>query len=169
LANPAGEVTSLPEPYSTGLGKCGTPVRIVLDTNVVLDLLLYADARIRPVALGLGAGTLQLVTDGACLSELADVLGRESIGGTTAERDAALAAYRRMATTIADVSENAHPALPQCRDATDQKFMALALRSKAKLLVSRDRALLELRRRVALLGVFEIVDPEGASAWLAGR
>jgi predicted nucleic acid-binding protein len=48
--------------------------------------------------------------------------------------------------------------LPACRDPDDQKFLEAALNSRADFLLTKDRALLDLARRVAQ---FRIVTPEG--------
>jgi uncharacterized protein len=159
----------LTEPYSTELGEGCSSWAVVLDTNVVLDLLLYSDPAVRAVALALSAGTVRVVTDAACLAELTDVLGRDTLGATSALRAAAQVAYQVMTEPNLITAAGPEAKLPQCRDPTDQKFMDLAFRSGAKLLVTRDRALLELARQAAILGKFEIVDPKGATTWLAER
>ena len=46
--------------------------------------------------------------------------------------------------------------LPRCRDRDDQKFLEAALAARAGFLVTKDRALLDLARRVA---PFRIVSP----------
>lgn len=139
----------------------------MLDTNVVLDLLLYRDPRVRALAIAIEQGSVRVVTDAACLAELTDVLSRDTLGATPASRSAAQLAYQSMAELVTSNVGGRELTLPQCRDATDQKFMELAARSGARLLVTRDRALLELARRIGTLAVFEIVDPAGAALWLA--
>ena len=56
------------------------------------------------------------------------------------------------------------PALPRCKDRDDQKFLELAARSNADILVSKDKALLKLRGRTKL--AFQIVKPAVLSARL---
>jgi predicted nucleic acid-binding protein len=53
--------------------------------------------------------------------------------------------YTACVTLTADPGERAD--LPRCRDADDQKFLELAAALPAEALVSKDRALLDLRRR----------------------
>jgi predicted nucleic acid-binding protein len=48
----------------------------------------------------------------------------------------------------------------RCTDADDQKFIDLACAAPARWLVSRDRAVLKLRRRAATDGLV-IVTPDG--------
>ena len=56
--------------------------------------------------------------------------------------------------------------MPHCSDPDDQKFLELAAATRAQLLVSKDRALLKLRRRCAPF--FQIVTPAEAVRWLHG-
>jgi len=53
----------------------------------------------------------------------------------------------------------AHPPLPRCSDPDDQKFLDLAWAAAADVLVTKDRALLDLARRVAGLGRFLVSSP----------
>jgi predicted nucleic acid-binding protein len=50
--------------------------------------------------------------------------------------------------------------MPRCSDPDDQKFIELASASGAQILVSKDRAVLKLRRRCA--SQFRIVTPAEA-------
>jgi predicted nucleic acid-binding protein len=54
--------------------------------------------------------------------------------------------------------------MPRCSDPDDQKFIELAAASGAHVLVSKDRAVLKLRRRCA--AHFRIMTPAGAVLWL---
>jgi predicted nucleic acid-binding protein len=67
---------------------------------------------------------------------------------------------RRIDSTAAE-AERAQ--LPTCRDPDDQKFLEAALNSRADFLLTKDRALLDLARRVAPL---RIMTPEAVGASL---
>ncbi len=54
--------------------------------------------------------------------------------------------------------------MPRCSDPDDQKFIELAAAAGAHALVSKDRAVLKLRRRCA--PVFRIMTPAEAVRWL---
>jgi predicted nucleic acid-binding protein len=56
------------------------------------------------------------------------------------------------------VPEAERAQLPACRDPDDQKFLEAALAARAEFLVTKDRGLLDLARRVAR---FRILTPEG--------
>ena len=53
-------------------------------------------------------------------------------------------------------------ALPRCTDEDDQKFLELARDSRAKWLITSDRALLKLNRRLKQSGLFMVITPEAA-------
>lgn len=131
------------------------PIRLVLDTQVWLDWLVFDDPGIRGLRDAVHAGGAEIVIDGACDAELERVLaydfGKRSI--PPEKQLAALAAARSIARRVQVlVGEK----LPQCRDPDDQKFIELAVCAKADVLVTKDRALLEMKRRLA----FRIARPD---------
>ena len=125
---------------------------VVLDTNVVLDLLLFRDASTPPLRQALDAGTLRWLALPAMRAEFARVLDyvhiarwREAHGVAV---PALLAAFDVGCLLCAPV-----PVAPvTCSDPDDQPFLDLALAHGA-LLLSRDRAVLAAQRRLADLGV----------------
>jgi len=140
------------------------PLRLVLDTHIWLDWLVFDDPGVAPIRAAVAAGAVQVFMDARCEEELARVLGYPRRKTTLdAEAQAAcLAECRRVCSRIA-VSEPTDR-LPQCRDPDDQKFLELASASGAGALVTRDQALLELARGTL---PFRILTPEQASARLA--
>jgi putative PIN family toxin of toxin-antitoxin system len=119
-------------------------VKLVLDTNVWLDLLVFDDPRAR----GLRSASMEIVIDAACAEELERVLAYP-LGKWTLRperRAACLEQCLRMARRID--SPRALPRLPRCEDADDQKFVELAAAAGADALVTKDEALLKLRGRV---------------------
>jgi putative PIN family toxin of toxin-antitoxin system len=126
-------------------------LRLVLDTNVWLDLLVFDDPAARP----LRERSFEIVIDAACEAELERVLGY-ALGKWSLEparQAACLAECRRLALRV-NVGA-AGGALPACRDADDQKFLALAAAAGADALVTKDEALLELHPRLP----FRVVRP----------
>ena len=117
--------------------------RIVLDTNIVMDMLHFADPNTRPLLNALAGGQLQALTDPECLAELERVVAYPAFGLAPEGQAALLARYGSLAEIVAPRGEENH-LLPRCRDADDQKFLILAARSSARLLITRDKALLRL-------------------------
>jgi putative PIN family toxin of toxin-antitoxin system len=139
-------------------------LKLVLDTNVVLDWLVFEDASVAALAAGIDAGTVEVMTSAECIAELERVLGYPRLALDAVERAKAIERYIAAAKVFN--SSSATPSnLPACSDPDDQKFLELAWHSNSELLVTKDRALLELAARVAKRGRFAIVAP-GA---LAGR
>lgn len=138
-------------------------MRLVLDTNIWLDWLVFEDtglARIRQLQ---GAKHLEICIDAACEAELEKVLayplGKRQL--SAAEQGAALAQCRRIATRVDVVASAAERArLPACRDPDDQKFLEAALAVRADWLITKDRALLELGRRRSRPVPFRIGAPD---------
>jgi putative PIN family toxin of toxin-antitoxin system len=135
---------------------------LVLDTNVVLDLLHFDDAVARPLRQALEAGRVRCAASAATLDEWRRVLAYPEFGLDPARQVALLARYRALAEPVDGVDEGA--GLPRCSDPDDQKFVELAAAAGAAALVSKDRALLGLRRRCAPL--FRVMTVAEAARWL---
>ena len=127
--------------------------RLVIDTNVALDLLLFRDPAVAGLATQLTSGALAWIATGAMRDELARVLGYPQIARAVAHRaggdagivlDAFDARVRRV--------EPAPKAPFTCGDADDQMFVDLAVAHRAVLL-SKDREVLRMARRLARLDV----------------
>ena len=134
-------------------------LRLVLDTNVWLDWLVFDDPGIALIAAAVAAGEAEVVVDGACEAELARVLGYPFKDRTlSTERQAeCLARCRGLARAADGVNVDAARRLPKCSDPDDQKFLELAASCNAAYLVTKDRALLDLAGRKGL--PFRIVEP----------
>ena len=125
---------------------------IVLDTNVVLDLLVFDDPATPPLQQALQAGALKWISTPVMREELARVLAYPHL---VARMDFyrlnaadVLAAFDRQ-VQIVDVAPKA---TMNCTDPDDQKFIDLAVAHRAQLL-SKDRAVLKLKKRLLLAGV----------------
>jgi putative PIN family toxin of toxin-antitoxin system len=136
-------------------------LRLVLDTNVVLDLLHFRDAAALPLLTALQAGQAVAFRSAACLEELARVLAYPEFRLGEDGRRGILDAYLGL-TQHCEVVADA--ALPRCRDADDQKFLELARAARADILVTKDKALLEMARRKHRLSGLRIMAPAQAEA-----
>lgn len=135
----------------------------VLDTNVVLDLLHFDDAEARPLRAALETGRVRCVVSDATLEEWRRVLAYPEFALAAARQETLFDRYRTLSIRLAAGAPAA--GLPRCRDPDDQPFIELAAASGARLLVSRDRDLLALRRRCAPW--FEVVAPVEAARRLS--
>lgn len=130
--------------------------RLVLDTNVWLDWLVFAEPSVLPIRDAVAGFRAVVYIDALCEAELERVLaydlGKHSIAA--AAQAACLAVCRRVTSRIeAPAPEAQQVRLPLCRDPDDQKFLEAALAAKADFLVTKDQALLELARRVSPFGI----------------
>lgn len=138
-------------------------LRLVLDTNVILDLFHFAAPAARPLLTAIEAGQARCFADPATLDELARVVTYPEFRLSASAGAALVQRYRGLAGLV-EPGPAGEPQLPRCRDPDDQKFLHLAARSQAHLLVSKDKALLRLKGRTKL--AFRIVKPAEALAWL---
>lgn len=124
---------------------------LILDTNIVLDLLVFSDPQIAPVRELLAQGAVRWIADAAQRVELARVLTYPQIAPRVAfyglSADSVLAAFDAGVTYVPE----APPIRMVCKDPDDQHFLALAAQHQA-LLLSKDKAVLTLRKRLAGLG-----------------
>ena len=148
-------------------------VRLVLDTNIWLDWLVFDDASAAPLRAAHAAGAVEIVTDAACIEELRRVLGyrlRKAVLDDAA-REVALQLCRGIANVLdVDAQAPSSPVpLPLCRDTDDQKFLELARAARADYLITKDRDLLELARRKYAHTGFRILTLPAFNALLAER
>jgi putative PIN family toxin of toxin-antitoxin system len=123
------------------------PQPVILDTNIVLDLLVFNDVAARPLKKALEAGDLDWIATPPMRDELARVLAYPKI----VER---LAYYQLSAQDVlanfdeqVRLTDVAAPAHASCSDPDDQKFIDLAVAHQA-LLLSKDRAVLCMAKRL---------------------
>ncbi|MEO7725762.1 MAG: putative toxin-antitoxin system toxin component, PIN family [Burkholderiales bacterium] len=145
------------------------PLRLVLDTNVWLDWLVFYDASVAPLKAAVAAQHAEIFIDTPCAAELASALAyslRKKI--LSADEQAACMSECRRVTRMLETAIDAPPAyaLPVCRDADDQKFLELARACRADFLVTKDALLLELARRKVRRAPFGIVTPAQLNAVL---
>jgi putative PIN family toxin of toxin-antitoxin system len=131
--------------------------RIVLDTNVCLDLFMFRDPRWQALLDAMQSGAVECVTRADCRMEWTLVLAYTKLGLDEAAQRALLAEFDRWITLVDANATNI--TLPVCKDPDDQKFLELAAASGAAVLLSKDKALLKLARRCRKQGLFEILSP----------
>lgn len=129
-----------------------SPVRVVLDTNIVLDLWLYQDPATPALLEALENKSAQWLATPVMRDELERVLAythivqRLALGQLKAED--ILAHF----DVYAQLMPIAAKAMFVCKDGDDQKFIDLAAQHQTQL-ISKDKAVLTMRNRMARLGV----------------
>jgi putative PIN family toxin of toxin-antitoxin system len=134
----------------------GARPRIVLDTQVILDWLLFRDPSTARLEEALHARRLEWIAEAGGLQELRYVLGRAMLARYQPDRDRVEAVLAEHCQLLPTPPERQHPLI--CRDPDDQRFIDLALHAGAVWLLSRDRAVLALAKRAKPRGL-QIISP----------
>ena len=116
------------------------PVRVVLDTNVVLSALVFGGGAAGQVRRAWQKGVLLHLASTATVRELVWVLAYPKFRLSQMDQDVLLADYLPYAETVRIPRPPPH--VPECRDVLDEQFMHLAVTGKAQVLVSGDKDLL---------------------------
>jgi len=128
-------------------------LRVVLDTNVLVSALLYRDGELAWLAEAWTAGFVVPLADQGVIDELLRILtqlGARKFQLQQPQVQEMLSAYLSFAELVPSIPD-IEAALPKCKDPDDQKFLELALRGKADVLVTSDGALLGLSRKTPFL------------------
>lgn len=118
------------------------PVRVVLDTNVVLSALVFGGGAAGRVRRAWQQGALLPLASNATVQELVRVLAYPKFRLTQQDQDELLADYLPYAQTVR--IPQPPPTVPACRDVLDEPFMHLAVAGRAQVLVSGDRDFLAI-------------------------
>jgi putative PIN family toxin of toxin-antitoxin system len=115
---------------------------VVLDTNVVLSALLFAQGRLAAIRLAWQHGRCRPLASKATIAELLRVLAYPKFGLTAEQQEELLADYLPHCTIVRTPATPPHT--PPCRDPYDLPFLRLAASGKADYLVTGDKDLLEV-------------------------
>ena len=144
----------------------GNSRAVVLDTNAVLDWLVFRHPSCSLWTPHLENGSVRWLASPAMRDELAHVLSRGVARAWSPDLEALWAAWERFATAAEPLALTGAATRMRCTDPDDQKFVDLALGHGARWLVSRDKAVLKLGRRVRPLGL-SVLTPEQWAAELS--
>lgn len=143
------------------------PLKIVLDTNVCLDLFVFKDPRWQQLFMGLQDKTLHAITRQDCRDEWLAVLHYSHLPIDDHNRAEIVSIFDLY------IHVEQHPAtqmkLPTCTDKDDQKFLEICRDAGASILVTKDKALLKLARKTQNLNLFVIETPEKFMARLVAK
>jgi predicted nucleic acid-binding protein len=125
----------------------GVLLHVVLDTNVWLDWLLFADPDAVRVQLALATLPHTLLATNDTAAELFEVLHRPALARANKAIPIMQAQFHALATLVPTPPVCDRTAL-LCSDRDDQKFIDLALAYPVSVLLSKDKAVLKLGRRL---------------------
>jgi putative PIN family toxin of toxin-antitoxin system len=135
------------------------PKRVVLDTNVCLDLFVFQDPRWSAIMNGIHSGTIEVLTGEDCRMEWLAVLHYPQLPVTDESRGGIIERFDQSIKTVRP-EQKAGAILPRCSDKDDQKFLEITRDSGAGFLVTKDKALLKLAKKIRQAGLFSIETPE---------
>jgi len=134
------------------------PKRIVIDTNVCLDLFVFHDPRWAALLSAIESGAVEAITRADCRDEYNIVLHYAHLPLDESTRPQAAARFDALIKVVAPPESGVR--LPVCTDKDDQKFLELARDAQAHTLITKDKALLKLAKRLAREGMFRVITPE---------
>nr|WP_295085849.1 putative toxin-antitoxin system toxin component, PIN family [uncultured Roseateles sp.] len=130
---------------------------VVIDTQVVMDWLVFNDARVQLLVSAVSSGRVRWLGQPAMLGEILHVLGRGVAANYAPDPEKVSAGFAQYCSMATQAPPRAVRLI--CRDPDDQMFIDLAIEAKARWLISRDRAVLALAKRARAFGL-EILTPE---------
>ena len=117
-----------------------SPLRVVLDTHVVLSALVFGGGQAGQLRRAWQAGAFVPLVSAVTVQELVRVLAYPKFALARAEQDELLADFLPYAQTVR--MPQPPPPVPDCRDPLDVPFLQLAVAGQAQRLVSGDKDLL---------------------------
>ena len=123
------------------------PPCVVIDTNLVLSALVFAQGRLAPLRHAWQGERCRPLVSRSTAAELIRVLAYPKFKLTPDEQQELLADYLPWCTTVR--LPNPLPTIPEYRDPFDLPFLQLAVTGKADYLVSGDQDLLSLAGQFA--------------------
>lgn len=136
---------------------------VVLDTNVVLDWLVFRNPDGQALFRAIETGQLRWLVTPPMRDELLHVLRRGVAAAWSPDVSLITQSWHLLAEEVASPLPMGVAGQLRCTDPDDQKFIDLAV-AQARWLVSRDRAVLKLARRAERLGVQVLVPGKWALA-----
>ena len=130
--------------------------RVVLDTNIVLDLFVFQDPATARLKVALADGSLQWIATAPMRDELERVLNYPYIVKSLLHQAISAAQVLAGFDAQASLLAVAPRARAVCKDPDDQKFIDLAVAQNATLL-SKDKAVLCMKKRLLALGAVALV------------
>ncbi len=141
---------------------------VVLDTNIVLDWLVFEDGGMPELMAAIHARKVVIASNQACVDELVRVLAYPNFKLNTSAQTVALDKYLSYAQ-ITPERASMLGQVPRCRDTDDQKFLELAAHARAAALISKDNAVLGLRRSMKERFDCDVLGASKTAAWLLSK
>jgi putative PIN family toxin of toxin-antitoxin system len=124
------------------------PVRVVLDTNVLVSALLFSSGKLAWLRHAWASGQVIPLACRETVTELVAVLSYPKFRLDSAAQETLLGDFLPYVETVA--LPKRLPATPRCRDSCDEVFLALVICARADAIITGDADLLTLAREIAV-------------------
>jgi putative PIN family toxin of toxin-antitoxin system len=118
---------------------------VVLDTNILLDILVFDDERAHPLRAALANQELDAVATKNTIEEFADVISRPQFDLDEETQKETILQWQSWSRVIDDLDLQVAPW--KCKDRDDQVFINLAFTLKPSTLISKDKLVLKIAKR----------------------
>ncbi len=126
---------------------------MVLDTNAVLDWLVFKNPDYLAIENAVFNRRVCLLTSPSMRAELSHVLTRGVVNRWTTNFSVLWETLDEHALVLPDPPALSTPMRLRCTDTDDQKFIDFAVVNQAQWLLTRDRAVLKLRKKALDYGL----------------
>jgi putative PIN family toxin of toxin-antitoxin system len=118
---------------------------VVLDTNILLDILVFNDERAADLKQAILSRTIESIASQKTLAELVDVISRPWFNLSQETQSEILEQWH----SVISLHDDSHLASApwKCQDRDDQIFLDLAYQFRPAILISKDNAVLEIASR----------------------
>jgi putative PIN family toxin of toxin-antitoxin system len=121
-------------------------VRVVLNTNIIISTLVFQSGHLVWIRQAWTGRQITPLANKACVEELLRALTYPKFKLSPADIESLLGEYLPHVKTITGLPK-AGKGLPRCEDPHDQKFLELAYTGNAEVLITGDKALLDLHKK----------------------
>jgi putative PIN family toxin of toxin-antitoxin system len=118
---------------------------VVLDTNILLDILVFDDQRAHPLRGALTNKTIDAVATAQTIEEFQDVISRPQFDLSLEQQKEIDLQWQTWSRILDDVSIEVAPW--KCKDRDDQVFINLAYSLRPAILISKDKLVLKIAKR----------------------
>ena len=124
---------------------------VILDTNILLDILVFDDQRAHPLRAALTNQELDALATQETVDELVDVISRPQFSLNKKRQAEILIQWQDWSRLVKQSDLQLAPW--KCKDRDDQVFINLAFSYKPSTLISKDKLVLKLAKRAIKDGV----------------
>ena len=129
---------------------------IILDTNILLDIFVFADVRADRLSNAVLNRQIKTYSNHTSVEELRDVISRPLFALKEGRQAEIMGQWQSLSQSIDDLKLETAPW--KCQDPDDQVFLDLAFTVRPSILISKDNAVLRLATRALKEGVWITAD-----------